>query len=168
MCLVNRIYLVNFNIIYIYYIYYILLRLYIWFKLDTVILIMWKPVSEAKGEKERKKHVMIRQWLCCVVLRNVGLWPIFVAIIRTYPYNKTVKTRIQQQQKWRINNETRVTHTYTHPHTYIYIRVYICRLCHFFQSRESDPSENREGSIVIGEVQNIESKFVSVGCKEKG
>lgn len=73
--------------------------------------------------------------LCC----TTKCWPVtYICSDYTYvpipPHKKkkgeTVTTRIQ-------NNEVkRESHTYTHTHTYIYIRVYICRLCDFFQSGE--------------------------------
>lgn len=80
----------------------------------------------------------MRQWLCCVVLRNVGLWLIFVAIIRTYPYprmegrkKETVTNRIQNNEviKWYAS------HTHTHIRTYIYVSIYVG--CATFFSRES-------------------------------
>lgn len=83
----------------------------------------------------------MRQWLCCVVLRNVGLWLIFVAIIRTYPYPRIRKKKKRETVPTGIqNNEViMIRESHTHTHTYIYIRVYICRLCDVFQSGESNP-----------------------------
>lgn len=105
----------------------------------------------------------MRQWLCCVVLRNVGLWLIFVAIIRTYPYPRIRKKKKKRDgtnrntKRW-SNNDTRVSHTHTH--TYIYIRVYICRLCDVFQSGESNPLRRIANESMKSKYdlpQNIES-----------
>lgn len=107
---------------------------------------MWKPIEHVrkrreKEKKEKKNVIEMRQWLCCVVLRNVGLWLIFVAIIRTYPYPRIRKKKKRETVPTEIqNNEViMILESHTHTHTYIYIRVYICRLCDVFQWGESNP-----------------------------
>lgn len=92
--------------------------------------------------------------LCC----TTKCWPVtyicsdytYVPRIKREKKNKeTVTTKIP-------NNEViTIRESHTHTHTYIYIRVYICRLCDFFQSGESDPSKR----IANGRLQSIETEF---------
>lgn len=83
--------------------------------------------------------------LCC----TTKCWPVtYICSNYTYvpvpPHKKkkkkkkkneeTVTTGIQNNEV--IRDTIRESHTHK-THTYIYIRVYICRLCDFFQSGES-------------------------------
>lgn len=97
----------------------------------------------------------MRQWLCCVVLRNVGLWLIFVAIIRTYPHIKKKKKETVTTRKIQ-NNEIitiRKSHTHTHIRTYIYVSIYVG--CATFFSRESRAPwrESRTNRLQLNETE---------------
>jgi len=104
---------------------------------------------------------MIRQWLCCVVIRNVGLWLIFVAIIRTYTYQHTKYGNIQNTERRKREDDVIITRYASHTHIRTYICVYICRLCHFFQSWAS-PSENRERSLAIDAADFIDCRILNL------